>query len=218
MGVAVMEAEVMEAEVAQTKMGESGHQPTPQDPWPRQGEWTYEDYVRLPDDGWKHEIIEGVLYMSPSPRTKHQRVIGKLFFAIADFLDQAKLGEVWLSPVDIILPNKLGTPVIPDLVYVAAENAGIVTEKNIQGVPDLVVEILSPSNWVDDRRVKYKAYAQAGVKEYWIIDPDQETVEIFVLGDEPGSYRLLERWERGQTLASQVLDGFTLTVDEVFGA
>lgn len=183
-------------------------------PWPEPGRWTYADYTRLPEDNWKYEVIEGVLYMTPSPNTKHQAVIGNLFFALRLYLQQRPLGLALTSPIDVLLPQEIGAPVQPDILFIRDERRQILGEKYIQGAPDLVVEVLSPSNWKDDRSVKFDVYARAGVSEYWIVDPLAETVEVFVLQED--AYTLLGRFAQDDPVQSQVFDGLTLSAGEVF--
>jgi Uma2 family endonuclease len=181
--------------------------------WPAQGEWTYEDYARLPDDGWRYEVIKGVLHMTPAPRTKHQDAVRDIGFAMMQFLRQRPLGKIYHAPVDVILPHRLATPVQPDLVFITKERLDIIKEKFIEGAPDLIVEVLSPSNWLDDRRTKYEVYAEAGVREYWIVDPDLRTIEVFVLRD--GQYALVGKFGLGERVRSEVLKDFEVAVDEV---
>jgi Uma2 family endonuclease len=183
--------------------------------YPSQGEWTYDDYVHLPDDGWKYEVIEGILYRTPSPNTKHQLIVGNLFFAIKLYLQQTNIGQVFTAPLDVILPGNLGTPVQPDIFFIGLDRLEIVKEQHIEGTPDLVAEVLSPSNWVDDRRVKFKIYAAAKIPEFWIVDPSQRTVEVFVL-DLQGTFMLLDRFDEKNTIRSQVLTGFNMPVTKLF--
>lgn len=136
---------------------------------------------------------------------------------MTSFVKDKKLGEIFVSPIDVILPNQVGTPVQPDILFIASGNLEIVTDKNIVGVPDLVVEVISASNWADDRRVKFNLYAEAGVREYWIVDPRQETIEVFTLGPNQ-RYELLDRYAAGDTIHSQVLADFLLAVSEIFPA
>lgn len=180
---------------------------------PIQGEWTYADYLRLPDDGWQYEVIHGRLIMNPAPSPIHQQIIMRLSAAIFNFLDQHPVGEVFPAPVDVVIPGK-AEPVQPDLVFVAAERMDIVTRRAIEGAPDLTVEVLSPSNWLDDRRDKFALYAAVGVREYWIVDPDERTVEVFTLQE--GRYALLDRFGTGDTLRSQLLADFAVAVGELF--
>lgn len=181
--------------------------------WPAQGEWTYEDYVGLPDDTWRYEVIKGVLHMTPAPRTRHQAAVRDIGFAMMEFCRRTLLEETYHAPIDVILPRELATPVQPDLLLITRERLDIVKEQFIEGPPDLIVEVLSRSNWLDDRRVKYEVYAEAGVREYWIVDPDLRTIEVFVLRE--GEYALVGKFGPGEKARSEVLEGFEVAVDEV---
>ncbi|MYC97027.1 MAG: Uma2 family endonuclease [Caldilineaceae bacterium SB0661_bin_32] len=183
---------------------------------PAHGAWTYDDYALLPDDGKRYEVIRGELYMSAAPRPLHQRVITRLSFFLEGFLENSALGTVFVAPIDVILPQKLGDPVQPDIVVVRRESLHIIDELNIQGAPDLVVEVLSPSSPAHDRNLKYDLYAEAGVQEYWIIDPHRRTVEIHLLRS--GAYVQHGKWEEGEAARSAVLEGFTVSVDEIIPA
>lgn len=187
-------------------------------PWPpRRGEWTYEDYARLPNDQWRYEIIKGELRMAPAPRTRHQEVGFNLKLFLGQFVQAHRLGKVYDAPVDVILSDNvtdatLAAPVQPDILFIAQKRLDIVQEKFIAGAPDLIVEILSPSNWLDDRRDKFMVYEAAGVREYWIVDPDNCTVEVFVLrGDQ---YMQVGRYAPGDTIVSDVVAGFEIAVSE----
>ncbi len=151
--------------------------------------------------------------MNPAPSPIHQFIVGELVTEIKMFLRQHPLGEVFPAPTDVLLPGR-AEPVQPDLVFVAAERANIVTRRAVEGAPDLTVEVLSPSNWLDDRRTKFALYAEMGVREYWIVDPDERTIEVFSLHE--GRYALIDRFGQGDTLRSGVLPGFELTVEDVF--
>jgi Uma2 family endonuclease len=175
---------------------------------------TYEDYLELPDDGNRYEIIGGELYVSPAPVPRHQRIVRNLVFALhRHFLDKGG-GEVLLAPTDVLLGT--GNVVQPDLVVVAAANAAVVKEKNINGAPDLTIEVLSEGTRRRDEIAKRKLYEQAGVSEYWIVDPELETVKIH---RRVGSSfeRVAEiSTETGGTISTPVLPGFTLDVHDVF--
>ncbi|HIC88572.1 MAG TPA: Uma2 family endonuclease [Anaerolineae bacterium] len=181
---------------------------------PAQGEWTYEDYLRLPDDGWRYEVIRGVLRVVPAPREIHQRVSGGLFVALWSFVRDHQLGRVYEAPFEVILSD-IATPVQPDILFISAERIEeTITPQRVEGAPDLIVEILSPGNWLDDRREKFRVYEESGVREYWIVDPDGRVIEVFVLRE--GGYTLLGKWGSGEVARSEVLVGFEVAVDELF--
>ena len=181
--------------------------------WPAPGQWTYEDYARLPDDGNRYEVIKGVLYMTPSPTLGHQQASAELEFSLMTFVKQHHLGLVLDAPFDVILPG-VATPVQPDLLFVRqARIADIVTPKMIVGAPDLVVEISSPGTARHDRLTKYAAYEEAGVPELWLVDPARMLTEVYSL--ENGAYRALGAWGQGEVATSAVLPGWRVAVDEV---
>ena len=179
---------------------------------PPRDRWTYEDYKRLPDDGWRYEVIEGELVMTPAPRTQHQVVSANLEFAMMNLARSKRLGQVLHAPIDVRLGD-LANPVQPDILFICQERLDIIQKDWIEGAPDLIVEILSPGNWIDDRRTKYRVYALAGVREYWIIDPDKRQIEIFALRG--SDYELMGRFGPGERATSEVLAGFEIGVDEV---
>lgn len=180
---------------------------------PPQGEWTYKDWLKLPDDGYRYEVINGVLYMSPPPLIRHQQISMRLVGCLLEFLRRQPIGEVLHAPVGVRLPNQ-PVPLQPDIVFVRVERLGIIDEAYIEGVPDLLMEILSPSNWLYDRREKMQVYQEAGVAEYWIIDPRALTVEVYVL--EQGQYLLAGQYRPGEVAPSRVIPGFAVPVDAVF--
>src|SRR3989338_6289578 len=165
---------------------------------------TYEDYLLLPE-GTRYEIIEGELFMTPSPRTVHQRLIVKLFRIIDNFVRGKNLGEVFVAPYDVVLSKH--DIVQPDILFVSKENSHLITELNLQGAPDLVVEILSPSIEDRDSILKKKLYAAFGVKEYWIADPAKKSVKLFNLGKK--GYMDVET---GNILKSLLLKGLEIDI------
>ena len=183
--------------------------------WPAQGEWTYEDYLRLPDDGNRYEVIRGVLYVSASPFYKHQTAGSELETRFRSFVRRRKLGSIARAPFDIKLPCGIANPVQPDLVFFRTGNTPNPDDGYFEGVPDLVVEILSPRTRHRDRTVKYKAYQDAGVPEYWLIDPDAQTVVVYVLERGKG-YVEWVRGGIGDVVWSSVLTGFRLKVSALF--
>ncbi|MFY9346062.1 MAG: Uma2 family endonuclease [Planctomycetota bacterium] len=141
--------------------------------------WTYADYCRIPPDRKRHEIIDGRHYVSPAPDLGHQDASANLHFELMAKVKQAGHGKVYAAPIDVHLGR--GSLVQPDLVVVLRKNAAVLGDKKITGAPDLVVEILSPSTTGRDRRLKKARYERAGVREFWIVDTDEQTVEQFVL-------------------------------------
>jgi len=140
---------------------------------------TYHDYVMFPDDGLRHELIDGEHYVSPSPIPLHQRVLKRLGRRLEDYFELRRLGEVFYAPVDVILTNH--DVVVPDLVVVA--RASQISDRAIEGAPLLVVEILSPSSVRRDRRLKFDRYAVLGVAHYWIVDPKARVIDCYRLQD-----------------------------------
>jgi Uma2 family endonuclease len=139
---------------------------------------TYEDLLLFPeDDLLRHEILDGEHYVTASPFRRHQRVSGNLHLLLAPFVRDRRLGEVYYAPVDVLLsPHDVA---VPDLIFISNERLEILTEKNVQGAPDLVVEILSRSTGHRDRGIKLERYGLFGVREYWLVDPDRETLRVY---------------------------------------
>jgi len=153
---------------------------------------TYEDLCRLPDDGMRHELIDGDLYVTPSPRLKHQRLATNVAGHIFIYLREHPLGHVYQAPLDVVFSDS--NVVEPDVLYVSYEREERqATERYLAGAPDLVVEILSPSTRYVDLGVKLRLYERFSVPEYWIIDPDNETVKIYRLQDSRPSRRAAQR-------------------------
>lgn len=181
--------------------------------WPVPGQWSYEDYLDLPDDGNRYEIIWGELYMmTPAPSTWHQRISRNLEFAIWDYVQEHDLGEVLYAPCDVVIEPG-ATPVQPDILFIAKDRLNIITEKDVRGAPDLLIEILSSSNPEHDRDRKFNLYQESGVAEYWIVDPDARMIEVFVL--RRGVYSLLGRFGVDDIAMSEVLTGFEVAVHEM---
>ena len=173
---------------------------------------TYEDYAKTPDDE-RWELIDGELIMSPSPKRAHQRNQMKLGSRMSFFVEEKDLGEVY-SDFDVVLSNT--DTVRPDLIFVAKDRLHIITEENVQGAPDLVVEIRSPSTARYDWTVKRELYARHGVKEYWLVDPEAATVAVLLL--DGGALKVAGVYGEKDTLASAVIDGFSIALADVFRA
>jgi Uma2 family endonuclease len=173
--------------------------------------YTYEDYLKTPDDK-RYELIEGELLMTPSPITNHQRISRKIAFLIEKFVTENDLGEVFYAPYDVYLDDE--NVVQPDIMFISKGRSKIIGEKNLQGAPDLVVEILSESTAYRDLIQKKKLYAKFGVKEYWIVVPEEKTIDIYSLKDK--SYLLYKSYGKDATLESTSLRGFKIDLQGIF--
>ncbi len=171
---------------------------------------TYEDYAKTPDDE-RWELIDGELIEMASPTVPHQSVDALLGSKLVIFVTELGLGMVFHS-IDVVL--SLHNTFRPDLIFVSNERSDIITHANIQGAPDLVVEIRSPSTASLDETTKRELYERYGVREYWMADPDARTLTVLVLGE--NGYEVAGIYGRGDTLASPTLEGFSLNLDEIF--
>lgn len=173
--------------------------------------FTYEDYARLRDDR-RYEVIEGQLLLTPSPRTYHQKVTGNLFVLLMRHVRENALGEVLISPCDVVLsPTNI---VQPDVLFVGRDRLAIIEEKYVSAAPDLVVEVLSPSTTLRDRTLKFRLYARFGARELWIVDPTLRSVEVF--GNSGGRLHLASAFGRSDTLRSEVLPDLAVSLADVF--
>ena len=172
---------------------------------------TYEDYRKTPEDE-RCELLDGELVMAATPNIAHQRVSGRLELHLRAFVQEKGLGEVFDAPTDVVLSD---TDVVqPDLLFISKGRADIITADNVQGAPDLVVEVLSPTTARRDWRDKLDLYSKHGVREFWLVDPQTEIV--WVLLPNEGSLEIANIYGEGDTLASSTLEGFTLGLDELF--
>jgi Uma2 family endonuclease len=165
----------------------------------------------MPPDGRRHEILDGEWVVTPAPNTKHQAVSRVLQWELVSQLHHKKLGLVFAAPTDVIFSNLRATQ--PDLLVVAQERRNIISERGIEGAPDLVIEILSTSTERTDREVKRKLYADGGVREYWIVDPRSSRIEVLslrgVVYESAGDYG------PGARAKSEIFP-FSVAVDAVF--
>ena len=177
---------------------------------------TSAELLLLPDDGKRHELIDGVHYVTPSPRIPHQVLVGRIFVAMSNFLTgHQHLGRVFLSPVDVVMSEH--NLVVPDLLFVARDQQSILTEANVQGVPALVVEVLSPSTRRRDEGIKRKLFDQEGVREYWVVDPQNCRVSICRRSAD-GSFPIVSTLTAAadEQIATPLLPGFELSLSELF--
>ncbi len=173
--------------------------------------YTYEDYLKTPDDK-RYELIGGDLLMTPSPVPNHQRISRKIEFILEKFVTQNNLGEIFDAPCDVYLDDE--NVVQPDILFITHERRDIIGEKNIQGAPDLAIEIISENSAYRDVVQKKRLYTRFGVKEYWIVIPDCEEIEIYTLKD--NTYQLHKSYDKGNILESPSLKGLNIALKEIF--
>jgi len=178
---------------------------------PEKDRYTYADYQQLPE-GAPYELIHGHLVMSPSPSVKHQRLVLDLCCLLDKYVEDQSEGEVVPGPLDARLADD--TVVQPDVLYVSPDHADRIGEQEIDGAPDLVMEVISPSTSHRDVFDKKRLYETHGVPEYWIVDPDSETVEVHTLTGE--AYTLHQRFVEDGTAASALLDDFMIDLSTLF--
>lgn len=177
---------------------------------------TYEDYLGFPeDDGKRHELIDGEHYVTPAPLTKHQRISGNLQGHVFQYCQTTKGGRVFVAPTDVKFTE---TDVVqPDLLFIAQNRFHIITRENIQGPPDFIVEILSDSTRRRDERLKRTLYELHGVQEYWIVDPELDSVKIY--RSHEGRYDAPQEFTTEQphvSLTTPLLPGFSLSLSDLF--
>ncbi|MDY7078029.1 MAG: Uma2 family endonuclease [Chloroflexota bacterium] len=189
------------------------HLPTRKRAWPAQGEWTYEDYENLPDDGQRYEIIEGALYVAAAPNF-HQYTVGEIFAALRTYVGEHELELVLVALFEVRLPG-IALVVQPDVIFIPSEHTPHPGALRFTGAPDLVVEVLSHSTARTDKVVKFSAYERAGVREYWLVAPRVHSVEVYSLSGE-GTLELAGQYTPGETVTSGVLSDLALSVDDLF--
>jgi Uma2 family endonuclease len=173
--------------------------------------FTVADYLTAPEDK-RYQLLDGEMILAPAPTTRHQRILRRLAVVLDEFTASHHLGEVFLAPYDVVLSNY--DVVQPDILFVSNERARFITAANIQGAPDLVVEILSPATEQYDRGYKRTLYARHGVREYWIIDPDAETVEVLAESDE--GLTPVATYGVSETLVSPLLGSLSVALGQIF--
>lgn len=181
---------------------------------PEKVKFTYEDYLLFPEDGRRHELIDGEHYMTPAPSTRHQKVSINLSTLLMNFLKKNRVGVVYAAPTDVLLSDI--DVVEPDILFVSAERGHIITESCIKGAPDLIAEILSEKTRRADEVIKRKLYERYGVKEYWIVDPELEMMKVYRLTAQ-GYVRAHElTLEDGDTLTTPLLPGLQIPLSDIF--
>jgi Uma2 family endonuclease len=176
------------------------------------GKLGYDDFWELPEDGNRYEIIDGKLYVTPAPAMRHQLVSTRLTNTLHQHVISARIGHVFHAPAAVNLgPHR---QVQPDLFFVSREKTRLVTPREVAGAPDLAIEIVSPSSKKTDRVVKAAAYADSGISWYWIVDPDERTIEEYRLED--SWYRLVRKWEEPEVFEPKLFPGLTLALESLF--
>jgi Uma2 family endonuclease len=169
--------------------------------------WTYDQMVaELPESNLPMELWDGEIIMSPTPIPNHQRIVYRFAKLLEGFVTARKLGEVFLSPLDVVLTQH--RVVQPDVFFISKSRLNLVTDR-VRCTPDLAVEVISEGSWKRDRVEKKDLYEQHGVREYWIVDPEAQTIEVFAL--DRGAFKLASKAEIGETAKSKLLPGFEAT-------
>jgi Uma2 family endonuclease len=174
---------------------------------------TYEDYVLIPRDRKRHEIIDGKHYATTVPLVGHQDIVTRLIVRLGNYVEAHSVGEILTAPVDVLLsPHDI---VKPDLLFISNERSAIVEEKNIQGAPDLVIEIHSNSSRRIDRGAKRRAYERWGVLEYWMLDPERKEAEVCERTAQ-GLLRQRALLSKEDVLTTPLLPGLEIPLAEIF--
>jgi Uma2 family endonuclease len=178
---------------------------------------TYEDFLLFPDDGKRHELIDGEHYVTASPNIKHQRVSGNLYWLLRGYLETHPIGKIYYAPLDVVYSNF--DVVEPDLLYVSNERAAqIQTPQHIRGSnPNLIIEIGSPATRSRDETIKRRLYERFEAVEYWVVDPDLDVVRVYRRGSEQRFGRPIElSMEAGDVLTSPLFPGLDLRLIDIF--
>ena len=174
---------------------------------------TYEDYCATADDK-RYELLNGDLMMVPAPNRKHQSILIRLGRELSRFTEEHGLGELYVAPFDVVLSE---TDVVqPDLLFICRAREHRITDENVRGAPDLVIEILSPSTADRDVGYKHELYSRHGVREYWIVDPLAETVAVH--RQRNGRLELAGTFGRRDSLGTALLEGLQLDLDDIFAS
>lgn len=175
---------------------------------------TYEDYLLFPDDGDRHEILDGEHSVTPAPVPKHQRVSMNLSLGLGPFIRQHNLGDLLAAPIDVVLSDN--DLVQPDLLFISRRRAAIITDKNIQGAPDLAIEIISDPTRLRDEHLKRRRYDELGAQEYWLVDRFHGTVRVFRRNG--GRFESIAELsvQANDVLTTPLLPGLRLPLAEIF--
>ena len=173
--------------------------------------YTYKDYAGLPE-GSPYRLIGGDLIMVPASTPYHQRILRRIGFLILQHAEKNDLGEVLYSPIDVYFGEE--DTFQPDIIFISKERSEIIGETKIEGVPDLIIEILSPSSAYYDLGRKYRVYEKAGVIEYWIVHPEKKGIDVYINRDD--RFQLIQAAEEMGIVKSELLKGFEVELAKVF--
>lgn len=174
--------------------------------------FTYSDYLIMPNNGKQCQLIEGEFFMSPAPFIFHQKASGNIEDILRAYVKKRNLGEVFYAPTDVVFSKE--DVVQPDILFISKDRQHIINKRNIKGAPDLVIEILSKTTKNLDLKIKLKLYARYGVPEYWIVNPDNKTIDLLYLTED--GYKTKARYSGDDVLVSEVVPGFKMKLKEVF--
>ena len=176
---------------------------------------TYDDFVQFPDDGQRHELIDGEHYVTPSPNTKHQTISLNLTVLIGGWLERNPIGRLFHAPFDVVFSNF--DVVEPDLLYLSnARAADALTPQHVRGVPELVIEIGSPSTRKRDETIKRRLYERAGVAEYWVVDPELDAIRVYRRDGDTFARVTEASADAGDSLMTPLLPGLAIQLSRVF--
>ncbi|MDL1956170.1 MAG: Uma2 family endonuclease [Candidatus Desulfofervidus auxilii] len=178
---------------------------------PKKKKYTYEDYAKLPE-GAPYQLINGELIITPAPTPYHQYISGNIYSILKEFVEKNNLGQVYYSPIDVYFEET--ETYQPDIIFISKERLNIIKETKIEGAPNLIIEILSPATAYYDLRKKFKVYEKHGVKEYWIVDPEEKSIEIYI--NEKQKFILVETKNKTGTIKSQLLKNFEIELEKIF--
>jgi Uma2 family endonuclease len=176
---------------------------------------TYDDFVLFPDDGKRHELIDGEHYVTPSPNQKHQAIVGNIYALLWNYLKDKPAGRVFVAPFDVVFSDF--DVVEPDILFISnARKAAVLTAANVQGAPDLVVEVGSTATRRRDETLKHRLYERCGVSEYWVVDPELDVIKVFRSAN--GRYERVQELTRDGTdmLTTPLLPDLWLSPAEIF--
>src|SRR5262245_8534070 len=175
---------------------------------------TYDDFVHFPDDGMRHELIDGEHYVTPSPNMRHQQISINLTLMVGGWLESSPQGRLFYAPLDVVFPQF--DVVEPDNLYVSNERSHVLTAPNVQGAPDLVIEIGSPGTGRRDETIKRRLYERSDVLEYWIVGPGIEVVRVHKRSGDTFDGTIELSREADDVLTTSLLPGLELPLARIF--